>query len=381
MVDYRRSAYRTFFESSLTKINRENLKEVFYDTINFLNIPHPDTELTKYFIHPNIIELLLSGVLNQEYVSVEDRKEFFAYLGKAIKKLKTTKSPYFVSFRILHPSGYYPNIPVSRGNCHYTIQNQLPIIWTKNTRSYDENIVDLSITNWLTRNELKLATAIMCAPGGGTVFHLTFTRYNSINLSWDCLSNVPNELKPYFLREYFDLNSRFQPLGINQWNRRPLHDVSLYRFSTFEEYSTWFNKIFDKFSIQNDLLLRTCNYFVKSQMHWDNGINEEEAILNLLFCYEGCLHLIQQKYGEYGPKLNFKLLERVFEENIEKGGDILNWVRGTNELRIILVHPESRWGAEWKPFVTSEDFYENFKIARSLLNFILIDKYRELGTE
>ena len=33
--------------------------------------------------------------------------------------------------------------------------------------------------------------------------------------------------------------------------------------------------------------------------------------------------------------------------------------------------------ANWKPVITSEDFYEYHKLSKSLLNFILTGKYRE----
>jgi hypothetical protein len=252
----------------------------------------------------------------------------------------------------------------------------LPVIWTRNQVSTDRNILDSSVINWLTRNELKLATSIMSAYED-YAFNLIFTGYNTVEVDWSCMAKVPDELKLYFLREYFELKIRSTPIGVKAWHRQPVPDSAYYEFQNFEKSFSHFKKVFDKFSIQDDLLLRTCNYFVKAKMHWENTINAEEAIANNFFCIEGCLHLLQKKYGDNKPKLNFKLLKEVFKRDIPQGESLFDFIQEGYRTRIMLVHPEPEWGAEWKPFITSEDFYDYFKISRSLINFILTDKYTD----
>jgi len=68
-------------------------------------------------------------------------------------------------------------------------------------------------------------------------------------------------------------------------------------------------------------------------------------------------------------------LKKIFIENIQHGENLFEFIQERYSTRITLVHPEPEWGAEWKPFITAEDFYDYFKISRSLLNFILIDEY------
>lgn len=379
MRDYYKNKYKKLIQSVGEKLDKGSSKDMlrtFHEIIELMEIGRPNSSIDKYFAHPSVAKFLLYNLIFTEKLTPDEKSELRPLIDETVKKLKTKKEKHFIKYRILDPDGLYPNYELGRNNCFYSVQNQLPIIWTKNVVSADKNILDMSVINWLTRNELKLSTAIMCASEHYT-FHLMFTGYNTVEIDWECLSLVPDQLKPIFLREYFAISTRFTPIGIKSWNRQPIYDSSYYEFRDFKEGLPFFNKLFDNFSIQNDLLLRTCNYFVKSWMHWGNSINAEEAIANNFFCLEGCLHLIQKKHGDNKRKLNFKLLKDVFEKKIPHGDHLFDYLQWGYRTRIKLVHPEPEWGAEWKPFVTSEDFYEYFKISKSLLNFILLGKYRE----
>ncbi len=213
----------------------------------------------------------------------------------------------------------------------------------------------------------------MCAPKQG-IFHLDFTNYNTINIDCDCIDAIPDGLKNLFLREYFEINKRFTPIGFRAWHRQPMPDLMAYEFSSYNDSIEYFNKLYDNFKISDHLLLRTCNYFVKAIMHWSNQIYIEEAIANSFFCLEGCLHLIQKKYGDHNLKLNMKLLNEVFKNDIPYGENLFEFIKEGYEKRNTLVHAEPEWGADWSPFLTAEDFYEYFKLCRELLNFILIDR-------
>ena len=370
---------RSFIEiaENINPKSKKNLEYYFLEVINLLELPEPNSELRKYFYHPSILRNLLLTSMNIDILDGNDRFELQPYLSKTIKKLYGyKKNKYFVRYRVLNPEGRYPNIELDRNNCHYSIQNQLPVIWTKNTTTIDQTFLDLSVINWLTRNELKLATAILCS-SQEQLFYLYFTSYNMVEVSWDCYSKIPKHHQKFFLKEYFDLNIKFKSIGVRSWHRTPIYDSTYYNFGNFKNNKTSFEKLFDNFSLKDELLLRTCNYFVKSKMHWDNSINSEEAISCILFCLEGCLHLIQRKYGDYGRKINFSLLNRIFTKEIEYGENLLTFIKMNYSTRITLVHPEPKWGAKWKPYVHSDDFFENFSICWSLLNFILIDEYKE----
>lgn len=381
MEAFKRKEYISFLKENAEKFNQKSrltksdLEFLFHHLIKLHSLPNPSLELRPYFLHPNIISDLFIKVFNSKYLTGDDRFELQDSFGAILNSIEKKQSDYSIDFRILAPGGRYPSIQLERNNCKYTINNQFPILVTKNENKKDL-FADNSLVNWLTRNELRFATSVICAPELG-IFHFDFTGNNSLKIDNDCVCQVPEELRVVFLRELLDIQRRFTPIGVKPWHRKPLADVNEYDFSDYHESVEIFLKLFDSFDIKDDLLLRTCNYFVKAIMHWDNPINAEEAVTNNLFCLEGCLHLIQKKYEDFKPKLNLKLLEEVFKNEFKYGGNLFEFIREGYGTRITLVHAEPEWGAEWNPFVTSEDFYDYFKICRMLLNFILIDRHIE----
>lgn len=379
MREYSRNKQIEFLKSNAEKfkdksrLSKIDLEYLFNSIIELLNLPFPPSELKKYFLHPNIISDLFIEVINSDNLTPDDRfnsRESFDSIFKSIGK---QVSDYSIDFRILVPGGNYPNTELNRAGCKYTINNQIPILKTKN-RTKKDIFADNSLINWLTRNELRFATAITCAPEYG-ILHLSFTGHNRLKLDYNCIKEIPKELEIYFLRELLDIKRRYIPIGVRAWDRKPLADVNEYEFSDFKESISYFNQLFDNFSIQNDLLLRTCNYFIKARMHWDNDINAEEAVNSNFFCLEGCLHLIQKKLGDLKPKLNRKLLLDFFKNDFPNGENLFDFIQEGYSKRISLVHAEPEWGAEWDPFIISEDYYEYFKICRILLNFVLIERF------
>lgn len=379
MFDYRRKKHKEYINvlaskfKGKSKLNRTDFQYLFDSLIELHEIPFPPSELRLYFLHNNIIRDLLIEVNNSEFLTPDDRHGMRDSFSEVLKLLKEKKTNYSINFRILAPGGNYPNVELKREASKYSFINQFPILITK-SRNKKDMFADNSLVNWLGRTELRFATAVMCAPEQG-LFHFQFTNHNSLKIDEDCLKTIPPEQQSHFLKELLDINKGFTPIGINAWHRKPLPDVKEYEFSDYQKSMDFFKKIYDSFSIQDDLLLRTCNYYVKARMHWDNLIFAEEAIINNFMCLEGCLHLIQKKFGDYKPQLNRKLLAEVFTNHIPKGENLFDFINEGYNKRITLVHPEPKWGAEWDPFITSEDFYDYFKINRILLNFILIDRH------
>ena len=163
--------------------------------------------------------------------------------------------------------------------------------------------------------------------------------------------------------ELLQFQNRFKSLNGFYIERKPLQDVSAYHFFDFKNCKDIFYKLIDSFSIKNHLLLRTSNYLIKSSMLWKNRTFGEEAIANVFFALEGCLHLIQKKFGDNHTKLNRKLLKKIFKEKFPHGENLFNFIEEGYYKRISLVHPEPDWGAEWSPFLMADDFYEYFNIS------------------
>jgi hypothetical protein len=216
MRDYYKNKYKKLIQSVGEKLDKGSSKgmlRTFHEIIELMEIGRPNSSIDKYFAHPSVVKFLLYNLIFTEKLTPDEKSELRPLIDETVKKLKTKKERHFVKYRILDPDGLYPNYELGRNNCFYSVQNQLPIIWTKNVVSADKNILDMSVINWLTRNELKLSTAIMCASEHYT-FHLMFTGYNTVEIDWECLSLVPDQLKPIFLREYFAMSTRFTPIGI-----------------------------------------------------------------------------------------------------------------------------------------------------------------------
>jgi hypothetical protein len=226
---------------------------------------------------------------------------------------------------------------------------------------------------WVTRKELQAATCIFLAPSYGKPI-LYFSDFNHIELNEETLKIVPKDLHGYFMLELVQFQNRFKPLNGIYLERERLHDVSAYNFFDFEGSKSIFYQLLDSYSIRNHLLLRTSNYLIKASMLWENRTFGEEAIVNVFFALEGCLHLLQKKFGDNSTKLNRKLLKKIFKEHIPYGENLYNFIEDGYYTRISLVHAEPDWGAEWSPFIAAEDFFEYRNICRELLNFILINR-------
>lgn len=378
MDDLKNKRHKGFVTEMATKfkdkvsLTKSDLEFLFKSLIELHEIPYPPSELRKYFLHPNIIETLFIEVLNSKDLTSDDRFSMHKSFDRIYKLIRIVKSQYAINFRILAPGGNYPNIELERQSSKYTFTNQFPLLITKNRKKKDE-FADTSLINWLTRTELRFATSVMCA-ADHILFHFYFTSHNSIDIDNNCFDRIPNELRVYFLRELLDIKLRFTPVGNRIWQRRPLPDINEYEFSDYGKAADTFKEIYDSFSIQNDLLLRTSNYLVKARMHWNNQINAEEAITNTFMCLEGCLHLIQKRFGDYKPQLNRILLAKVFKDYIPHGENLWNYISEGYRTRITLLHAEPNWGAEWDPFILPSDFYDYHKLCLQLLNFVLIDK-------
>jgi len=112
-------------------------------------------------------------------------------------------------------------------------------------------------------------------------------------------------------------------------------------------------------------------------MLWDNRNFQEEAIANVFFCLEGCLHLIQEKHGVHQTGLDLDRLRKIFSNNFRNGESLFDFIVEAYEKRIAIVHAKPFGCSEWSPFLLADDFYEYFQIARELMNFILINRILE----
>lgn len=361
---------------SRVSLNTHDYDYILNECLDYMEMPRPSNDLYKYFNNPKIIYMILLQIFNHERLTYDDREKLSKYFDHLRSLLATKNSNYFIQYRILGSQGYYPDIEFKKGNWNYVIQNMVPILITKNKYSTEYEYLNDSEIGWITRNELKITTAIHIALEQG-YSHFYFTDYNKYRLDYSVLEAVPSKIRLQFLSEIMALTNRFIPLDKSYYKREPTADVTTYLYRSFEESIDMVYKLTDSFSIRNHLLLRTATHLLKAIMLWQNRSFGEEAISNTFFCIEGCLHLLQNKFGDHSPKLNLVLLKKIFIENFPLGEQIFESIKESYETRVQLVHPVTEWGSKWNPYIMSDDFYANYSFCRVLLNYILIDRIIE----
>lgn len=369
-----------YFDAIASRFQRKNrlspddLDYTFKHAIETFGIPYPDTVLYRYFLNRSVIASLLLQIHNDDRLSREDRNKLNKNTFNIIfKKLRPWESPYFIQYRVLGHQGTYPNINLTRGACWYTNHNQTPTLITKNNACAEEVFSGSSEVQLLTRNELKMAVCISCAAHSGMIY-LYFPGHNQFRISESALKKVPQELKLPFLHELVAIHRRFPTVSWLTGNSTEMGALERHNFVDFQKYLADFVKLFDGFSIRNHLLMRTGFYLIKSVMLWVNWNFSEEAIANVFFSLEGCLHLIQEKHGVHQAGLDLNNLRDIFIGNFENGEGLFESIQEAYEKRIAIVHAKPFGTPEWSPFLMADDFYEYFDLVKVLINYVITDR-------
>ena len=358
--------------SKKNTLNKEDLKYLFQVSVNLLSINYPNEYLIGYYIFPDLIKSLLIELYNIQIKTIDTNKTSQTEFSELIKKIPKVQEERYIRFRVFEKEGYYPDCDLIRNNIHYSNINQFPTLTTSNKYS-SEYKFGFSELPWITRKELQVATCILLAPESGIPL-LFFTDYNFIDINEEILKKVPKILRLHFLFELLQFQNRFKTITGHYIEREPLRDISTFRFVKFKTDKIVFNKLFDTYSIRNHLLMRTSNHLIKSGLLWRNRYFGEEAVSNVLFGVEGCLHLLQRKFGEQKTQLNLNLIRKIFVDNFTNGENLFDFIQEGYLKRISIVHPEPNWGANWTPFIMADDFYDYFNLVRELMNYILIDR-------
>jgi hypothetical protein len=357
--------------SGKNTLTATDLESIFNSIIDSADLPVPSPELYDYFISPEIIKLLLFQIHNDDRVAIDTRKKAREGFEQTMSVIKTSSGDSFTQVRVLGSQGLYPNIDIERDDCVYTNYHLLPTLITTNSLSSEAEYSSYSEVSWMTRNELRFATAVICAAESG-LFYFYFNQYDTFSLDHSFVNKIPTELRKPFLYDLIRINDRFTS------ERMAEFDMAHFDFGNFKSHLPYFESLFDHFDLKNQLLMRTAFYLVKSIMLWNNRVFAEEAIANVFFCLEGCLHLIQKKHDFLEPKLNLRKLKQIFSDKLTRGENLFEFIEEAYEKRIAIVHPEPVWGSEWNPSLMAEDFYDYFKISRELLNYVLIDRILEI---
>lgn len=339
------------------------------------SVPFPN-ETIEHFAQPGIINELIFEWFKSSKTSVEEKRKNFDTLEELLQLFPNIRSRAEIKLRILGNKGVYPNKPIKRGNIRYEVFGSRPNLITINKIETEDKFRNDSWLYWISRLELKFATAIvLSAPGNG--FFPYFNPYDTISLNYDYVKKIPDNQLVLFLNQWLDIKNSFVRTDGAMFNRVPRPDVATYNYKNFDPISSGFVDYFDSFSIRDHLLLRTSNYLLKALMHRSNMLFQEEALLQSFLALEGGLHLLQKKYGDNSTRLNRKLLKDVFKNKISylpDGEGTYEFIEEGYFTRISLVHPEPDWGAEWSPYVHIGDFREYHSLARLILSWTLYEK-------
>lgn len=354
---------------SKVKLNKRDLEFLFAAIVENLELPLPNVELRGYFINIETISELFIQTFNSHYLDPDDRKMFAENFDKVHKLLKIPRSKHFYQFRILGDLGYYPNTDFKRASSEYSIVNFKPTILTRNNYEVESQYGNYSTISWITRNELKFNASLICSIGQGWGF-LFFENANSISLDENTVQQLPKSLRNYFLLETLQMLNSLKSPKQSFYSKESTSINQSYDYFKFDEHLKNFELAFDKFSITNHLLLRTSNHLSKAVMLDRNKFYKEEAVTNIFICLEGCLHLLQKKWGDAKPALNLKLLEEKFKAELDDE-NLFGFIKEAYDKRISLIHPEPKWGSQWTPYIDFHDFFDYFKIRRYLLHYYL----------
>ncbi|MGC8757811.1 MAG: hypothetical protein ACP5QX_05120 [Caldisericaceae bacterium] len=369
---------------NIASLGKDKLDYIFKTSLDLLDLPLPNSEIYDYFLVPEIMGTLLLKLIYLMPKEENTRLDNIHIISEVLNEEKGKS----VKYRVLGEKGVYPNCEIERENCKYTIINSLPVLITEENSKNFTVSSELSVP--MNKNELRFATCAILAPSNGVgcfMFTYGFSDYNTLTIKKNVLNMVPGNLQIYFLHQLLQYQNLMQFrediyrldnffLTVEQPDIVP--DTTEYTFSSFNKYIDIFYKLFDNFNIRSNLLLKTSYYFIKALMLiYSNLAFAEEATADVFFCLEGCMHLMQKKYGIKGARLNLSKLQAIFKENLPRGEELFEYMQEVYERRNELVHAKLDWGVEWPVSLYADDLFENIDLCKELLNFVLIGRWIE----
>ncbi|WP_343745080.1 hypothetical protein [Chitinophaga sp.] len=355
-------------------LSKGDVIRLFSQVTAFLGV-HPQEELKKYLAHRAIVLEVLFYLQQNQQLTRDDRFEMNESLKVIYKLLSNKRSGFYYQFRLLGTSGFYPNCTLKGKHVLYNAVQLKPTLLTQNKYETEEKFINGSELSIMTRNELKFATSIICASNG--LDHIYLNSFETISLDADAINSVPKALHLPLFMELLEYKKQFSPQSHFGGEIIDSHHRGHY-FKSFEECLPDFYAVFSKYSIRDKLLMRTSHHLMKAIMLWDNRFFAEDAISHTFIGLEGCLHLLQRKWGDRSIKINMKFIEQKFKDEIDPTGQIFDYIKEGHYTRNTILHPAHKWGIEWMPFLMAADFYDYFKIARDLLFYSITNKHKEI---
>lgn len=337
--------------------------------LDLLGHPHPSDRLLSAFLHPSVASLFVESLWQRLPPSSRQGRSAKVFAHKLYRP-RTGEA--VVKGRILGPLGTYPNIGLDFGAVQYVPMHGVPLLITEEQHDMDA----YRELGYLSERELVAASAILLADVTPR-FHLYFESGNDITIAEASLEGLPSSERHVLFYELLGFNIR--PSAGREIFQPPTSTLTpvQYAFGPFA-YVKEAASLFTAFASDDQLLLRTAFLLQKASMLWLNQVFSEDAVANVFFALEGCLLLLQRKSGGSDSKIDLILLTRLFKHLFDRGEELFEFIREAYDKRIEIVHPSPVSGANWRPFLMADDYYEYFDIVRQLLNRILIERIIEI---
>lgn len=328
---------------------------------SFAGQPIPNSSIYKYFKTRAIIDLLYTRLCYYTIPQEVAKK----------KRLKSDKKPsistnYF-EIRRLDPNGAYPNTEINNKGVWYFNYLGSPLLITDNYQPVEDKWCTAEYAPF-TRQEVRIACAIICSHEY-PIARFYFGEFDAIRIDEGLTSHVDeNNLKLFLASLYLIL--------ISTRDDEPHNSQAKFRFVSYEEYTSELQLFLNKFSICDNLLLRTASHLVKAGMLKTNYIFFEETLANSYFALEGCMLLLQRKHGMDTEKLHRKELRQIFIDTFKRGEEIFDYLSEVIDWggkRAELVHPGVVSKESWIPSIFGDD-HEYHDLTIQVMYYIVTGK-------
>jgi len=338
-----------------------------------IDIPRGDKETTEILLHPHVIRAFAeSSYLEQIFEgndpTGEEEKKFLNLIGYKPPSEELIRIRRFRSI-----GGRYPAQDFRTEDGTYGLIDFEPFLMTRNPIDWQKEDFGAELGS-MTRGEIKLLASLMFSLfAGGPYLYFQFSDH-VYDLPVDLILSVEDNLSTISLRRVKTVTQildRIKPPS-QGWFELTHDPGGRYEFSGHEHDFDRLDKLNSAFDLSNDLALRTAFLMIKAASLWTTGgrVFSENALADLLFGLEGCLHLVHQRFN---PGANFEV-QPTFDHidlTFPHFPGYVGILQDAYDKRIQIVHPENRIDSSWIPNLWAEDFYDNFGLGSDLFYYAL----------
>lgn len=274
-----------------------------------------------------------------------------------------------VVVRAMDRRGYFPNesflsehaIFIHEGDLVFSAVHALP----------DDNYLHIELS-WATIEEIRLwaAMALSCPENEG---------YHSIHPSNRVVSVDPLDLPTWDLADedcQQELRARLTA-GMEFMSRGDLMPYSRHHYATNRREQIRLLRSIEDSQRREPELVRGLVCFLKSAMLFEHPHFGEEAALAVFTAMEAALSTMRNRLASHaGQAVSFEDVYTVIRSQVRYGDGLSEYFRDCWEKRIILAHPDNKFGAEAIPFLIADDFYDTYKALVSVYRLLLIGEQR-----